>query len=264
MDNNSPIGILDSGVGGLTAADCVSRLLPDESIVYFGDGANMPYGNKSREEIIRLANRMIYYLEGRGVKMILLACNTISSLKSSLSCGVPSIDIVSAGAAAVGQIAGAGETVGLIATKATVDCKAYDKAVGSLGKGITLISNASTSLPKIIDSQLENASLLDEKIRECIDPIVLSGRVTKLILGCSHFPIIREEISLIYPELELIDPAEMQAKMLKDYLSKEGKAALPGKREVKLYTSGPPTEFDATLRRLAIAPDDIESVVWED
>ena len=262
MSDNSPIGILDSGVGGLTAADCVFTSLPNESIIYFGDAANMPYGNRTPEEIVFLANRMIHFLEEQNVKVILLDCNTISSMKEQLKSRVPLIDIVTAGASAVGREAHEGETVGLIATKATVESGAYVKAIAHLSKRITVRSNASTSLPKIIDSQLENASLLDEKIRECIDPIVEDRTIRKLILGCSHFPIIREEISLIYPFLELIDPAVEQTHMLSEYLTKRHAFSEETHRKVLLCTSGEKTEFDATLQRLQIKPDEVENIEW--
>ncbi len=254
-DINAPVGILDSGVGGLTAAAKVIELFPHESVVYIGDSANMPYGNRSPEQIVALADRMIAFLEEKGVKTVLLACNTISSFSERLTAHVPLINIVEAGAMAVAEQAAPGETVGLIATKATVSNRTYEKKLASLRSDVKITSSASVSLPKIIDSQMENIGLLNEKIKECIDPIVhTSPEISKLILGCSHFPIISREISAVYPQLTLIDPAEKQARLLQAYLEASGLVAANGRR-ITLYTTAETYEYAAAVKRLGLEID---------
>lgn len=261
MDKHSPIGMIDSGVGGLTVAKQLMRGLPNEDILYFADSKNMPYGNKKKEEIIDLANFMIAFLEQKGVKAILLACNTISSFIDELTSNTKLISIVKAGVNAAETVSTEGENVGLIATKATIDNRSYEKENALRGEKIHILSNSSTSLPKIIDRELENTNLLKEKIQECVEPIMKeSPDVTKLILGCSHFPIIKEEINAIYPSLSLIDPATSQVKMLRDYL-RETDLLNPDKGgKITLYTSGEESEFSLTLEKLRMEPLKINKI----
>lgn len=261
MDKYSPIGVIDSGVGGLTVAKQLMRGLPNEDILYFGDSENMPYGNKTKEEIIRLADFMIEFLERKGVKAILLACNTISSFIDELHADVELISIVKAGVKAAETVSVAGETVGLIATKATIDNCSYEKENIKMGEKIHIVSNSSISLPKVIDRELENTDLLKEKIQECVEPIMTqSPDITKLILGCSHFPIIKEEINAIYPSLSLIDPATAQVEMLRDYLRKAELLNPDKGGKITLYTSGEESEFGLTLEKLRMQPLKIHRV----
>ena len=256
-EKNKPIGILDSGVGGLTAVVPVQKLLPNESIIYLGDSLRMPYGNKHPDEITELAGSLIDFLEKQGVKAILLACNTISAHIEKLKSSVRLISIIDAGAAA------AAETVkepaaGLIATYATVQSGMYEKKISQKCPSLEIISNSSASLPKIIDSQLENLDLLNENIREIIDPILLSSsEIKSLILGCSHFPIIKNEINDLYPQINLIDPAEKQAEILKKYLT-ENDLLSDKEPTLTLYTTAETYEFAAAVKRLHL---DIDALI---
>jgi glutamate racemase len=188
MDKTLPVGMIDSGVGGLTALAQVRRLLPGESIIYIGDSKRMPYGNRTPEEIVAYANKMISFLEERHVKVILLACNTISTNLDRLKSGVRLISVIEAGAEA---LCAAQKTAkfGMIATYATVRGGMYEKEVARRNPALRLVSNSSRSLPKIIDSQLENIALIEDNIRACIDPI-LKGHagIEKILLGCSISP----------------------------------------------------------------------------
>ncbi|MBR6800672.1 MAG: glutamate racemase [Eubacteriaceae bacterium] len=259
MDRNLPIGILDSGVGGLTALSPMQKLLPDESVIYFGDSLRMPYGNRPKEEIVFYAQKMIDYLQDKGVKAILLACNTISSHIDSLHSDVKLFSIVEAGCMAAKETV-KNSSLGIIATCATVESGVYEKMMAKTCPEITLTLNSSKSLPKVIDSQIENTVLLNEKIRECIDPIIREDSAIKdLILGCSHFPIISEEINSIYPSLHLIDPAVKQVEMLKEYLTQNDLTNL-SKRTITLYTTAETYEFAAAIKRLKLEIDTLMKV----
>jgi len=259
MNRNLPIGILDSGVGGLTAMSPMQELLPDESVIYFGDSLRMPYGNRKKEEIIFFAQKMIDYLQDKGVKAILLACNTISSHIESLHSDVKLFSIVEAGAIAAKESV-KDNSLGIIATCATVESGVYERMIGEMSEDIRLTLNSSTSLPKVIDSQIENTPLLHEKIKECIDPILIKDPTIKdLILGCSHFPIIREEINSLYPDLRLIDPAVKQVEMLKEYLE-QNNLTNSSKRTITLYTTAETYEFAAAIKRLKLEIDTLMKV----
>ncbi len=259
MTRNLPIGILDSGVGGLTAMSPMQEILPDESVIYFGDSLRMPYGNRTKEEIVFYAQKMIDYLEDKGVKAILLACNTISSHIESLHSGVKLFSIVDAGCIAAKESLKK-NSLGIIATCATVESGVYENKLKDICPDVKLSINSSSSLPKVIDSQIENTLLLHEKIKECIDPIVTSDAgVEDLILGCSHFPIIRDEINSLYPELNLIDPAIKQVEMLKEYLIDNSLTNI-SKRTITLYTTAETYEFAAAIKRLKLEIDTLMKV----
>ena len=166
MNRDLPIGILDSGVGGLTAVVQMNKLLPNESVIYFGDSKRMPYGNKENDEIVDLANRMIAYLEHIGVKAILLACNTISSQLPYLKSNVPLFSIVDAGARSVAAASSNQASVGVIATCATVKNRTYENTINTYHPDIRVISNSSASLAVCIASSRNAVRLLREK-KDC-------------------------------------------------------------------------------------------------
>lgn len=260
MNNNLPIGIMDSGVGGLTAVVQMNKLLPQESIIYFGDSKRMPYGNKSSDEIVSYANQMIRYLEEKGIKAILLACNTISSQFENLRSNVALFSIVDAGAKAVVKETNEG-SVGVIATYATIKSGVYEQTIHNLNPNLKVTANSSTSLPKIIDSQLDDVQLLEENIKECIDPILEKDHSIKnLLLGCSHFPIIKKEIGQLYPDLKFIDPAKEQVQILKDYLNANNLNADNRERNVTLYTTAETYEYAAAIKRLKLEIDTLMKV----
>jgi len=260
MDKYSAIGVLDSGVGGLTVLKELEKSLPSENKIYFGDSLRMPYGNKSEEEIIFLANEMISFLEKRNVKVILLACNTISSYIDKISSNVPLFSIVKSGSKAIYE-SHTKNTVGLIATKATVNSKSYERELYKLKKDIKIISKDSTKLPKVIDKQIENTPLLNDLIKECIDPILKEDKnIKELVLGCSHFPIIEKEIKAIYKDLTLLDPAKKMVEDTMDYLKKEHLLNDSTDKRTSLYTTEDILEFVAYIKRLSLNIDKLEKV----
>lgn len=260
MDRNLPIGIIDSGVGGLTAVVQMNKLLPGESILYFGDSKRMPYGNRTNSEIIAYANRMIRFLEDKGVKAILVACNTISSQMEHLVSSVPLFSIVDAGSIAVVRETQQ-KSVGVIATYATVTSGVYEKTIRELNPNLKVTSNSSVSLPKIIDSQLDNIRLLHDNIKECVDPILEKDPAIKnLVLGCSHFPIIKREIGELYPELIFIDPAKEQVVLLKKYLDEKDMYADQLEHFLALFTTAETYEYAAAIKRLKLEIDTLMKV----
>ncbi len=254
-----PIGVMDSGVGGLTVAKELIRLLPCENVIYFGDSKRMPYGNKTEEEIVYLANKIIEFLEIIGVKGILLACNTVSSQIHKLKSNVPLFGIIEAGCEAALDATG-NSKIGLIATVATVKSSVYERTLEKMDSSKTILSNDSRKLPKIINDHLERRDLLDIHIKECIDPILEKGNIKELILGCSHFPIIQKEIQELYPNLVLINPASKQVKKLQTYLEEKNLLRQCQDHTVQIYTTSGIEEFKGTLDRLEISGYSLEKV----
>lgn len=236
------------------------RMLPAEDILYFGDSKRMPYGNRSEDEIVTLANEMIAFLEAKGVKAILLACNTVSSQIEKLTHKVPIFGIIEAGCMAALESSESRE-IGLIATVATVKSGVYDKTLERLDGKRRFVANDSRKLPQVINDQLRHKQLLDKHIHECIDPILEKGNVQELVLGCSHFPIIEKEIGEIYPHLTLINPANKQVQMLRAYLTEADLfKEQPGRGTLTIYTTAKPREFEETLERLGVEEYRLEKV----
>ncbi len=216
MDDR-PIGVLDSGVGGFTVLKEIQEYLPNEPTIFLGDSARMPYGEKTNEQIVEFVNADIRFLEEKGCKAILLACNTASSLIDQLTSHVPLFSIVQAGYEAVEEEVEEGK-VGLIATRATVKNGRYDELAKEHGGKIEFISYGTPTLAQVINDHPDEIELLKANIHAAIDPILEKEKVSHLLLGCTHFPIVTETIQKLYPGLDLINPAEMQSKILRTYL----------------------------------------------
>lgn len=250
---------MDSGVGGLTVVKELIQILPNENIIYFGDSKRMPYGNKREDEIIFLANNIIRFLENKGVKGILLACNTVSSQIHKLESKVPLFGIIEAGCEAAIESSHSAE-IGLIATVATVKSKVYDATLRNMNSNKMIVSNDSRKLPKIINDHLVRRDLLDIHIKECIDPIMKKGTIKELILGCSHFPIIQQEIQELYPNLKLINPANKQVLKIEKYMEMNDLLRNEHINTIEIYTTEGIEEFKLTLERLSIESYSLEKV----
>lgn len=260
LGREQPVGVMDSGVGGLTVVKEITKLLPGEDVIYFGDSKRMPYGNRSEEEIVYLANSIIQFLENKGAKAILLACNTVSSQIDKLNHTVPLFGIIEAGCMAVLESSQSKE-IGLIATVATVKSGVYDTTLERLDKNRKFLSNDSRKLPQIINDQLRHKYLLDKHIHECIDPILEQGPINELVLGCSHFPIIEKEIEEIYPNLSLINPAHKQVQMLQNHLEEVSLKNEGNQGQLTIYTTARLKEFKETLARLGLDDYALEKAV---
>ncbi len=254
------IGVMDSGVGGLTAVKQIQQMLPNENIIYFGDSLRMPYGNRTYQEVVEYANAIIEFLEKKEVKAIVIACNTVSSQITKLQAKVPLFGIVEYGCQEAAEVAKGEKTIGLIATVATVKSGIYEKTMKKIAPDKKIIANDSSRLPKVINSQMENAILLYMLIKESIDPIYKED-VQTLILGCSHFPIIEKEIKTLYPSLRLIDPAVRQIKELKKYLEQNHmQNDKQGAKYTHLYTTADMFEYVASIKRLELKLNKLEEV----
>lgn len=233
-----PIGLIDSGVGGFTVLKVLENCFPEEDFIYFGDSKNMPYGEKTNEEIIRLVDQDIAFLEEKGVKLIILACNTASSLIESLSSNVKLFSIIEAGCLAVLDSQTSGP-VGLIATRATVNNQAYDKVIPRYSDQVEFISYGTPKLAQVINNNLDEINLLKKNITISIEPILEKFPVKNLLLGCTHYPIVAETIRELYPDIWLIDPAQKMVEIVNEYLSEQKIKRDDNKKgKVTIYITG--------------------------
>lgn len=236
MDNRA-IGLLDSGVGGFTVLKELQENLKNENFIYIGDSKNLPYGEKSNEEIVNLVNDCIKFLESKNVKFIVLACNTASSLINQLDSNVPLFSIVDAGCRAVLDLNNE-NNIGLIATRATVNNKAYDKILSTYTNDQSFISYGTPNLARVINNQLDEIQLLKKNIEEAINPILEIYPVKYLLLGCTHFPIVSQTIKEMYPELTLINPAKKEIEILDNFLEENKLSSYEKRKDDQIYING--------------------------
>ena len=261
MKSNRPIGVIDTGVGGLTVVSELQKLLPGEDIIFFGDSANCPYGNRPAEEIVELSQRMLDFLDGHHVKATAIACNTISSLTDVLQprVGHHIVSIIQAAADYIAQEKL--DTIGLIATEFTVHSGCYEKLIHEKDPDCTVVGKGSPLLAHLVDRGDFDQEAIDGEIKKEVDEILARAPVQQLVLGCTHYPIVADNFHRLYPGLRLINPAREQAIALRRFLE-ENNAINPQKKGTfTVFTSGDPQCFINVIDMLGITrPTEIRTV----
>lgn len=222
MDNR-PIGVFDSGLGGLTAVKELSKLLPNEKIVYFGDTGRVPYGTRSKDTIIEYARQDESFLLSQNVKLIIAACGTVSSVASELAedLPVPYIEVVSPSAKRAVMVT-KNKKIGVIGTSATIKSGSYAKKIKELDSSCEVYSNSCPLLVPLVESAwIDREDLVTiETVKRYLKPLLEKG-IDTLILGCTHYPILRDIINDVCEnKVTLISPGEQAALVAKEYLEK--------------------------------------------
>ena len=214
MSDPRPIGVFDSGVGGLTVARAILDLLPHEPLIYLGDSARFPYGPKPAEEIRRYALEIADYLVHRDVKMLVIACNSVEvSAIGDIAdrAGIPVVGVVDPGARAAAHATRNG-IVGMIGTVATVASGAYDRAIAATGASVELHSQACPVFVEHVELGDTTSDALRAAARRYLVPLVERG-IDTLILGCTHYPLLSGLLQLeLGPDVVLVSSAEETAK----------------------------------------------------
>jgi len=224
LDRNLPIGIFDSGVGGLTVYRALHERLPAERYVYLGDTARVPYGTKSLSTVERYAIENARFLEARGIKLLVVACNTASALALPAirkSVGVPVVGMIEPGARAVVRDAGASASVGVIATESTVRSGAYKKAIRELAPTVEVFERACPLFVSLAEEGWAATDVAGTVAEEYLRDMREHG-IGALVLGCTHYPILREVIQRTVGEsVRLIDSGEAAAEVVEALIEKE-------------------------------------------
>jgi glutamate racemase len=222
-----PIGVFDSGIGGLTVAAAIHRLLPSEKIFYLGDTARVPYGGKSRRTVERYSIEIGGLLLAERSKLIVAACNTASALavpSMQEIFNVPVQGVVAPGAAAAAH-ATRNRTVGVIGTRATVASRAYEHAIRRIDPGIKVIATACPLLVPLIEEGLFEDEVTDTILHRYLAPMLDAG-IDTLVLGCTHYPLLKPAIARATgPSTILVDSAENCALAVRDLLAERNLAA---------------------------------------
>jgi glutamate racemase len=272
-----PIGIFDSGVGGLTVYRALHERLPNEHFVYLGDTARVPYGTKSLATVERYAIENSRFLEAHGIKLLVVACNTASALalpaiRSAIS--VPVVGVIGPGARAAVAVAGE-QTIGVIATEATVNSAAYARAIGKINPALAVIERACPLFVSLAEEGSAESAVARAVAAEYLGELKAQG-IGALVLGCTHYPILREIISeAIGSEVPLIDSGAATAGEVEALLQSSRLSAVKGTtaelRERHLcddldhfYVTDAAERFAKVAERfLGTAPSVLEAVeVW--
>jgi glutamate racemase len=223
-DASHPIGVFDSGVGGLTVVRALMERLPFEDIVYFGDTARVPYGIKSVETITGYARQIADFLLHRNVKLLIIACNTMAAVAydavAKLS-RVPVLDVIDAGAHAAVE-ATRTKAVGVIGTPATINSNAYARAIHDCDSGIRIFSRACPLFVPLVEEGWLDHEVTRLTAQEYLKP-VLAERIDTLVLGCTHYPLLKPLLQEVAgPEIRLVDSAEAMAENTAHLLAETG------------------------------------------
>jgi glutamate racemase len=237
---NSPIGVFDSGVGGLTVAREIIRQMPAEKLVYFGDTARVPYGSKSRDTVIHYSRQIYRFLMTKKVKAIVIACNTASAYALETLASeseVPIIGVIHSGARAAAAATKNGR-IGIIGTSGTVDSKIYPKTIKAIQPEVEVIQKACPLLVPLVEEGLTHDSVTDEIIRRYVSEIK-QKYIDTLVMGCTHYPLLRSAIRRIMGNsVTLVNPAYETAVELRELLrSKELLGSEDNKAKHSFYVS---------------------------
>jgi glutamate racemase len=244
-----PIGVFDSGVGGLTVLAALQKVLPDEDYLYLGDTARVPYGTKTSQSVTRYALQATRHLVDRGVKVLVTACNTASSVAlDALSRAyphIPVIGVVRPGASACAHNSASGH-VAVIATESTINNQAYQRAILELRPGARIQVRPAPLFVALAEEGWNDGPVVEAVAKAYLDPIfqpgVNPGRPDCLVLGCTHFPVFAPTLArLLGPEVCIVDSAQTTATEVASVLARNNlhTNATTGGRTTFLATDGP-------------------------
>ena len=229
MSDSRPIGVFDSGIGGLTVVKALLDLLPNENICYLGDTARVPYGPKSPETVQRYAVELAEILTRKNAKALVVACNTVSSVALPLLTKkffVPVIGVIEPGARAALQ-ATRNRHIGVIGTRATIRSGAYERALRAGENDVRVSSRACPLLVPLIEEGLLDDDVTDRMIMRYLEPMLAEG-IDTLVLGCTHYPLLTDAIArVLNRQIMLVDSAQNCARAVEETLDRHSLRAPP-------------------------------------
>jgi len=245
MNKKSAIGIFDSGLGGLTVMSAVTKLMPKENIIYFGDTAHVPYGSKSKKVVTDFSLGISRFLVKHNVKMIVVACNTASAfsldiLKKKIK--VPVIGVIKAGSnMAIKNTKN--KKIAIIGTEGTIKSKAYIKEIKKHDKSVKIFSQACPLFVPLVEEGWFNTKITKDIIKKYLDDII-NKKIDTIILGCTHYPLLKKSMrEVIGSHINIVDSAIAVAYEVKELLQEENIENNSGKGKYIFYVSDCPEKF---------------------
>jgi len=258
--NKQPIGVFDSGFGGLTILKALRKKLPHEHFIYFGDSANVPYGGKSKQAVTRFSLAIARFLQTQHVKLIVVACNTASSLaltELKKQIRVPVIGVIDPGAACACRATKNGR-IGVLGTEGTIKSNAYTKAILKYSPHARIFGQPCALFAPLVEAgwaHTEPARLIAQRY---LAPVQKFGADT-IILGCTHYPVLKSVLAAITGKnVKLVDSAQTVAAAVHEYLLKTDQLVACGKGSVQFYASDDPLRFAQGAKK--ILRENIKSV----
>ena len=243
-----PIGVFDSGLGGLTAVREIRSILPFENIIYFGDTSRVPYGGRSREILLKYARQDVHFLRSFDIKALLVACGTVSSNVLPVleqESDLPILGVVEPACRRALAVTRS-KRVGLIATAASVRSGAYERTLAAMDGEVTVIARACPLFVPLVENGRYRVGdcVIETVAREYLTPLMEAG-VDTLILGCTHYPLLKDIIGEICgPGVTLIDSGAASARALRQQLAAEGQLTDRQQGETHFYVSDRPEDFE--------------------
>jgi glutamate racemase len=239
---NRPIGLFDSGFGGLTVMREVAKILPHEHLIYFGDTAHLPYGNKSPEAILRLAKQNAAFLLSKEIKLLMIPCHTacchaLTALQKELP--IPVIGVIESGLELVKHL----DRVAILGTTSTIESQMYQSLIQAQNPRAFIYAQACPLFVPLIEEGFCNHPAMSLAAESYLNPLI--GKVDAVLLACTHYPLARQTLSqLLGPNIQLLEPAEKCALQVKDYLSKVDLLNPQTEKPIyEFYVSDDPAKF---------------------
>jgi len=255
MNKEGPIGIFDSGIGGLTVAREISKILPNEQIIYFGDTAHFPYGDKAAYSIKHYSSLISKFLLSKNCKSIVIACNTASSVASKplqkiLPVDFPLLNVIDPVADHIAK-SNANKKIGVIATKGTIGSRIYPNSIKNINENIEVVSLATPLLAPMIEEGFFNNTISSTVIAEYLNKTNIKD-VETLILGCTHYPLIENEVKAFYAnsnrKVKIINSARVVANSLKSLLEEKNLLSDEIKNNHHFYVSDYTKSFEKSTK----------------
>ena len=262
---NAPIGVFDSGIGGLTVAKEIMRQIPGESLVYFGDTARVPYGSKSKNTVCKYSKQIAKFLPTQDVKAIVIACNTASALaREELEdmVDVPVIDVVQPGAR-MAAASTKNNKIGVIGTQSTIKSGIYESYLHKINPELTVVSKACPLFVPLVEEGLFEDRITEDVVSRYLHDMK-EYEIDALVLGCTHYPLLRGVIGREMGEsVKLVNPAYETAKSLKDLLKEKDLLNVSGEKpEHKFFVSDGVDQFRSFAN--SILPYQVENTTVVD
>lgn len=267
MTSKLPIGIFDSGIGGLTVTSTIMQALPTERLLYFGDTVHVPYGPRALAEVRDFSFGITEALLKKGAKVIVIACNTASAAAlRALREAYPDVPFVGMEPAVKPAVEHTRTgVVGVIATVATFQSELYATIVERFAHGVEVLHQPCPGLVRQIEAGEFDTTTTELMLRGWLEPL-MARNIDALVLGCTHYPIVRPLIErIVGPEVRVIDPAPAIARQLQRILQRDAKEAPVDQRgDLSSYTSGRTGDFAAMMERLGIQGNPVQQGLWRE
>ncbi|GKQ42093.1 glutamate racemase [Companilactobacillus sp. RD055328] len=246
LNKNQAIGVLDSGIGGLTVLKQTLSQMPNEKFVFIGDQENMPYGPRTKEDVTNLTRKLVQFLISKNVKAIVFACNTATAEameEIQREVQIPLLGVIKPGSSAA--VANTKKRLGIIATEGTIKSQSYKQEIWKLNSDMVIYDKATPTLVPMIESGIIDESIISRELQYFKDK-----NIESIVLGCTHYPIIREEISGFFDDkVKIIDPSYNTAEKLIEVLT-ENNMLGNQRQSVDFYTTADSNSFDQAITRI--------------